>query len=163
MPASDLTEFQAQVLGYVDSQGPVSVADVASSLMVTASSARSRLDTLERRGLLAVQVTGHHRGRGRAYVTTDKGSEAVAAVFGADDEGSDEPIPVRIYAHVDGTFNRFHEDLRGRTERGLTRDDLRPEEQAVVDAARAAGGTATIDHITVSPARRLGVVEEWWK
>lgn len=158
-----LTPLQEQVLGYVESEGPVSVADVATSLLISEPAARSRLDTLERRGLLSVQHVGHHRGRGKAYVTTEQGSAAVDVAFGGDDAGSDEPYPVRIVAYKDGTYTRTYVGALAPTERHLIWGDLSTEEQTAVARARGAGGTATVGNLTVIPGRRLGVVEEWWK
>lgn len=169
MSERQLTPLQEQVLGYVDSEGPVTVADVAGSMLVRDSSARSALDSLERRGLLAVQHTGHHRGRGRAYVTTDKGSALAAQVFGGDDAGSDEPLRVRLYGYRSAgsshgaVFTRIIDgSLRG-AEREVPWDRLTPAQRTAVEEARRHGGTATVGHVVVQPGKRLGVVEEWWK
>lgn len=165
----ELTALQEQVLGYVDSEGPVSVADVAGSLMVRNSSARSALNSLSRRGLLDSQYVGHHRGRGRAYVTTDRGATLTAEVFSADDaEGSDEPVPVRLYGYRSvgsshgAVFSRITKGTVSRYEREVTWDLLSPVERAAVEEARANGGSAAVGHVTVAPGKRLGVVEEWW-
>lgn len=164
MSTRQLTTLQEQVLGYVESEGPVSVSDVASSLLITDSAARSRLATLERRGLLSIQWTGHHRGRAgtAAYVTTDAGSALAAATFGDDTPDTGQLLAVAIYAYTDGTFNRRVTGSLAPQERHLSYDELRPEERTAVDQARAAGGSATVGHVTVQPGKRLGVTEAWW-
>ena len=167
-----LTPLQEQVLGYVDEQGPVSVADVAASLLVSPSSARSRLETLERRGLLAAQMTGHHRGRGRAYVTTARGGALAAEIFDSADtagsegdagEGEHGAFPVRLVAYSDGTFTRVSDAAAPRGERNLTWSNLTELEQAAVTRAHAAGGSGSHKHVTVVPGRRLTVLDEWWE
>ena len=165
----DLTTLQEQVLGYVDSEGPVSVADVAGALLIQSSSARSALDSLANRGLVEAQHTGHHRGRGRAYVTNDRGAAVAAVVVSEVDEGSDQPLPVRLYGYRSVgsshgcVFTRRVEELLRRTEREVTWDRLDPTERAAVEEARRNNGSATVGHVTVAPGKRLGVVEEWWK
>lgn len=72
------TPFQTDVLFVVSQNSPASVADVARHLHVDDGAARSRLTTLERRGLIARHYTGHHRGSQFAYLTTDAGDAALA-------------------------------------------------------------------------------------
>lgn len=52
-----LTMFQAQVLGVIADGGLKSVSDIAADLLVSDSKARSTINALERRGLLARNYT----------------------------------------------------------------------------------------------------------
>lgn len=82
-----LTALQRDMLGVVAEAGPVTPRDVAGyHLLISQSSARSALEALEKRGLVGATYTGHHRGTGRAYEVTRRGSELVEVMDEAGDE-----------------------------------------------------------------------------
>lgn len=74
-----LTERQITMLFVVGQNEPVSVRDVAYHLLMDEPAARSRLVTLERRGMLDRQYTGHYRESLFAYTLTAAGWAAVSA------------------------------------------------------------------------------------
>lgn len=83
------SEGQVTLLFVVAQNGPASVADVAGHLLMDDKSARDRLATLERRGLVSRQYTGHHRGSTFAYVITATGQQAIAD---RDDPAAEEAL-----------------------------------------------------------------------
>lgn len=106
-----LTAWQATLLFVVDQNGPASVADVATHALADEPAVRSRLATLERRGLVARTYTGHNRGSSFAYLCTDAGRTAL--------EGADLPPEVDgcdICGANDGHFRHcmFHPDVVAR-------------------------------------------------
>lgn len=123
-----LTEFQATVLFTVQQNGPVSVADVTYHLPVSASAARSRLETLERRGLIARTYTGHHRGSQFAYTLTDAGSEALAGVDEVEaDDGKCDLCTGTYDAH--SKFCMLHPDKVAARQRARTQPTGSASEQ----------------------------------
>lgn len=74
-----LTEQQINVLFVIGQNGPLSAGDVASHLL--ASDQRSRITTLENRGLVGRQYTGTSLRSGEtvAYVLTEAGEAALSA------------------------------------------------------------------------------------
>lgn len=82
-----LSSLQVDVLFVVQQNSPVSVADVAYHLNIDTGPCRSRLSTLERRGLVARQYTGHHRSGLFAYTVTDAGTAALAELDSPDAGG----------------------------------------------------------------------------
>lgn len=90
-----LTSRQIDVLDVVDSVGPVTASEVGDyHLPIGQTSARSALNSLERRGLVAAVYTGYGK-RGRAYQTTAEGERVMSegvpsdAIRGAGEGGSD--------------------------------------------------------------------------
>ncbi len=150
-----LTPMQEQIVGYINAEGPVTVATVASSMRLSESAARSRLATLERRSLVDRQFTGTSRGV-YAYVITAKGAEAAHEAFGEkpDEELSDEPYPVKITETASGVFRRAYPLSLGLPSfRNLTWDRLNPTEQAAMTAARATGAPVTVGCVTANPKK----------
>lgn len=74
-----ITERQLALLFVIDQNSPASVGDVAYHLHMDDAAARSRLATLERRGWLDRQYTGHGRDSLFAYVLTDDGASELEA------------------------------------------------------------------------------------
>lgn len=76
---SELNHMQAQILGIVDSYGPIDPPEIGRHLLIDSESARSRCRSLEARGLIDPYYTGGHRGR--AYTITRAGQDALARAF----------------------------------------------------------------------------------
>lgn len=74
---STITRKQFTTLATVAENGPCTPRDLHYHGFESESAARSRLARLEARGFVAATYTGHHRGAGRAYVVTAKGSDAL--------------------------------------------------------------------------------------
>ena len=67
-----LTDRQNLVLYIVSEHGPATARDVDYHTLMGTDAARGILARLERRALVDAHYT-HHRGRGRAYVISDRG------------------------------------------------------------------------------------------
>lgn len=77
-----LTERQAQVLGVVVEDGPLTARTVGEyHLPIGADSARSHLAALERKLAVEATYTVHEAANARAFVATDEGREALDAHY----------------------------------------------------------------------------------
>jgi predicted ArsR family transcriptional regulator len=87
-----LTSRQADVLGVVEGNGPVTARDVGEyHLPIGISSARSHLNALERKGFVSAVYTGSGVSMtARSYVITDEGAEALAAADAETDDGFED-------------------------------------------------------------------------
>lgn len=83
---TNITRRQADVLSVLDGSSSLTASEVGDyHLPIGASSARAALSSLERKGFVAADYTGHG-GRGRAYAITHAGANALAALDEDDTE-----------------------------------------------------------------------------